>query len=727
MQRYFFYYSSILLLCLGAISTGLFMPTSSITGLVGGIGLLGWLLTQARIIAATPLMRSTPRRRFWSGAVVGGFLIILETGFYIIWASTPLTIFLTYLTLTLGGIVLLYHFPPPLFSLLISRLKTLVHQSSLPIRDLWLAIIPIILGVSMLWYLTHQATDGVLPSPWLAIHPLFFFGYGTLLFLNLVFVCVSKNRQLTYTLTTIQYAITFSVAAIIYTLGFGYDPLLHRASEQHIFDYGFVQPKTPFYLGQYILVNILAHITHLPIAWIDIWLVPALVILLIPVAAYTGLRYGFGVSERWARVATLLIPLYPLNTFYATTPHNLANVFTLTVILLSPLLLTSRRVFLLLGTIATAALVTHPLSGMVVLLFILGAMLFYRAPRWLYHPITYTSILGLFGILVILVTPAMFLAYFHFKGISADTILHSRPDLTSFLKLFTEPYYFSQKPVPWLYEIIYAYRWLIPPLLIFAAMLGFIQRRDRRLVLSLLFPLFLLINIFLVAAFVQLPELDSYQQLQYAERMVHVTMFFLLPLSLVGLIWSMRTIVQKYPRFSLPTFALVAVLITLSWYLTYPQQNPKVYFRGFNVTKADYEAAAVIHETTPKESRHIVLGNILVAGAAIAEYGFGPYYETPHGQIFYYSIPTGGPLYQQYLQMVYEGQKRDYMEQAMALTNADRAYFVLHDYWDNAEKIAAGAKQTANEWRTVGDTNIIWIFTYLRAGSTSTPSTLEPS
>ena len=56
--------------------------------------------------------------------------------------------------------------------------------------------------------------------------------------------------------------------------------------------------------------------------------------------------------------------------------------------------------------------------------------------------------------------------------------------------------------------------------------------------------------------------------------------------------------------------------------------------------------------------------------AAIKEFGFKKYYNTAKGQQFFYSIPTGGPLYQYFRKMVYQQPKRQWMEEAMSISSS---------------------------------------------------------
>ena len=77
------------------------------------------------------------------------------------------------------------------------------------------------------------------------------------------------------------------------------------------------------------------------------------------------------------------------------------------------------------------------------------------------------------------------------------------------------------------------------------------------------------------------------------------------------------------------------------------------------------------------------------------EYGFIKYFND---DVFYYPIPTGGQLYQFYLDMVNVGPTRLKAIEAMDLAGVDKAYLVVNDYWFLADKIIENAKREATSW-----------------------------
>jgi len=103
-----------------------------------------------------------------------------------------------------------------------------------------------------------------------------------------------------------------------------------------------------------------------------------------------------------------------------------------------------------------------------------------------------------------------------------------------------------------------------------------------------------------------------------------------------------------------------------------------------------------------------VLANQQVSAAALREFGFSRYYK---GDVYFYPIPTGGTLYQYYLDMVYKKPAKDTMLKAMDFAGVGQSYFVLNKYWWAFPKILAEAKLEADSWTEIKDGEI-YIFKY---------------
>jgi len=121
------------------------------------------------------------------------------------------------------------------------------------------------------------------------------------------------------------------------------------------------------------------------------------------------------------------------------------------------------------------------------------------------------------------------------------------------------------------------------------------------------------------------------------------------------------------------------------------------------------------------DSDYIVLANQQVSAAALREFGFKKYYKIQNEidnrqstiDIFYYPIPTGGRLYQYYLDMVYKKPAKETMAEVMDFAGVRQSYFVLNKYWWAFPKILAEAKLEADSWTEIGQGEI-YIFKYLK-------------
>jgi hypothetical protein len=198
------------------------------------------------------------------------------------------------------------------------------------------------------------------------------------------------------------------------------------------------------------------------------------------------------------------------------------------------------------------------------------------------------------------------------------------------------------------------------------------------------------------------------EQAQYPGRLYNFSFYLLTPLFIYGIL----SIVKKIHRVSLISYASIALLLIISYYLTYPRVDVYSFSRYFNTSQIDIATAQQIDEKSAGQN-YIVLANTSFSAAAIQEFGFQKYYQTPRGDIFYYSLPTGGPLYGFFEDMVYRGATRETILKAMDLAGVNQGYLVVHNYWNSFKTAAPQAKISANEWWPVDDGKIL-IFKYSR-------------
>jgi hypothetical protein len=121
--------------------------------------------------------------------------------------------------------------------------------------------------------------------------------------------------------------------------------------------------------------------------------------------------------------------------------------------------------------------------------------------------------------------------------------------------------------------------------------------------------------------------------------------------------------------------------VTTSLYFSYPRDDVYYYERGFNTSIHDFQAVRYLEEITNEP--YAVLANQQVGAAALTEFGFR-YFDHKY---FFYSIPTGDPLYQIYWNIVYQDAGREEIKKASELTGAKIIYVHFPSYWFNLNKM----------------------------------------
>lgn len=576
-------------------------------------------------------------------------------------------------------------------------------------RWAWLVILG---DLYLFYYLLNRATVEAANSPWNFISYKFFLLFFALTFFLIIFIKRTQSSVLSIFTIFLHCFLMLSAALIVYRLGYGFDPFIHRAAEKYIYQFGSLAPKTFYYLGQYALVVILGKMTLLPLAWLDKILLPLFTALFLPPLGYLTLRHGLRLERVEARLGSILIFLIPFGSFIATTPQDLANFFALTLILFGVLYLTTRLIpFWVPLLLVLTTFFTHPLTGLPMLFFYLLLMLLGRFTKAVpsslrQFKIAFLAVVFAVGIFVLPLAFILFAkAGFHLPSLKeilalAPPLPRPRPD-----------HGFSPG-----FALIYSYKYFLPFLLVIVSLIGrqFINKKNPGLktvswLAWLAFLIFLLNAAFLKLAItfkgVGLPE-----QGQYPARLFNFSFYLILPLFLFGLVH----LIKKGETYLAPTWlsGALALLLTASFYLSYPRVDAFVFSRYFNTSAADFQTVKQIEEKSNGQD-YAVLSNISFSAAAIQEFGFKKYYETSAGPIFYYALPTGGPLYYYYEQMVYGNVQRETMNKVMDLTGAKQSYLVINDYWNSFKTAVPQAKLSADEWWEVEGGKIL-VFRYKR-------------
>ncbi|MFA4873224.1 MAG: hypothetical protein WC659_04800 [Patescibacteria group bacterium] len=535
---------------------------------------------------------------------------------------------------------------------------------------------------------------------------------------------------------------TLSLALLIYRIGYGFDPFIHRATEKIIFETGLLTPPPLSYLGQYVLVVFLSKVMLIPLPLIDLWLLPVLASILIPIIGIFTLKKYFQ-KTHLLLITILSLLIIPPSLFIATVPQSLANLFYLILVLLSLSCLHRHLPLSLLWGIAFCIIFIHPITGIPALM-----LLSYITVQNNTSPRISRVLTIIISILSSLGLPAAIMVANKLYGGIAPLYADALP-LPNLI-----PHY-----LPFLSLAHTSELWMraLPLLFFIGALAGtylLLRRKENKYPLALwLTALVLFIN-YLFIRTLPLTAMIAYERPEFTERILDLIGLTILPLFIITLYRSISSLFSCRELYSviindsegmaifeaerregrliatpnkivhpqtgtksiILSLVIFTCLITISFYYTYPRVDAFSKSRGFSVSQTDIDTAHWIEANAGNEP-HIVLSNQSIAAAALQEFGFKKYFKLKNCQtadcqtIFYYPIPTSSPLYQFYLNMVYQKASRVTMENAMDLVGVTRAYFVLNSYWLDAEKISARASLDADHTATIGSTKV---FVYLK-------------
>jgi hypothetical protein len=176
--------------------------------------------------------------------------------------------------------------------------------------------------------------------------------------------------------------------------------------------------------------------------------------------------------------------------------------------------------------------------------------------------------------------------------------------------------------------------------------------------------------------------LIDYKRDNYTNRMLAYAIIFWLPLISISLYEFIKLILTEKNKTQL-TWALVAAgLLTANLYISYPRQDAYLNSHSYASSIHDLEAVNWIN-TDAAGKDYIVLANQQVSAASLRQFGFAKYYAN---NVFYYPIPTGGPLYQYYLSLV-KTPDLNTIKSAGSLVGVNQVYVVINEYWWQARRL----------------------------------------
>jgi len=571
--------------------------------------------------------------------------------------------------------------------------------------SLFLIILYLLVIAFNFYLLFSRNTSDSIISPWQAVPPYFFILYG--LATIFLFIIIITRQTVPLFLIIIHYFLTFSIALLIYQIGYGFDPFIHRATMALIDKIGAVMPKTYYYLGQYSLIVIIHKISRISLTTLDKVLVPLLSSIFLPLSLWRFLK-SWTNDTKIISLIILIVLIFTFPFLIVTTPQNFAYLLLLLVILFG-LVCANVYDLTIIYLLALTALVTQPIAGLPALLFALVLTVYHsdrtKLKKYFYFIILFITIISL---------PLTF--YLLDKnGSGADTTV-SPIDNNSALPVVPI--------IPgrhnFILNFIYLYGFNLKYLIIFLIIVGLFlayhqRKKSRLLVIYLLMSAALLVS-YLISVKLPFNFLINYERSNYSDRILLEAAFFCLPFLLLSLYWLSKRILQQNDLIKYSLLSFLGCLIIAALYLSYPRFDNYFNSHGQSTSLSDIKTVTLIKQTAKAD--YIVLANQQVSAAALNQFGFAKYYKPALStadknlsEIFYYPIPTGGPLYQFYLAMVYKKPSRQTMLAAMDLVGVSQGYFVLNKYWWAFDKILAEAKLEANSWQSIDDGSV-YVFKY---------------
>jgi len=574
-----------------------------------------------------------------------------------------------------------------------------------------LALLYLLSALVCFFLLAQGQTVESIQTPWAVVSNQFFIFYFLSTAILVTYLFNSAQTKLPLTLLVIHTFLSSSVALIVYKIGYGFDPFIHQATEKIIAQTGTITPTPFYYLGQYGLVIFLNKLTTLNIELIDRLLVPVLFALTVPLSIFYVLSHWL--EKNYALVLSLLVLVIPFSGFIMTAPQNLANLFFIITIFLSLLYFRNQIKVWLLYLLALATLAIHPLAGLPLLIVVILLNLF----KLLYYSyIKYISLYFLAGLVFILFLPLAFI-------LNGSEIIPNLPTLHR--ADFAWFGWVDKFDLPLnLVYLINLNKIVIVSLIILIGLIYIAKNKLLKNNAGYLMASFVIFADFIIVKyFLTFPDLRDFDKDPFVNRLALLTFYILLPFFLIGLYWLIKKFwtnppmslrgIRRYGRKDVCAriflIFILAGTLTISLYLSYPRVNQYEPAKFFSLSASDIKTVNSIEQSAQPE--HIVLANQMVGVAAIKEFGFKKYYNNQ----FYYSMPMGTPrtFYDYYLEMIYEGAKKETMTKAMTEAGVTESYFVLNKYWRNSEKIKGQAAESADKVYEI-DEGKIWIFKYTR-------------
>ncbi|MBU1683992.1 hypothetical protein KKC56_00800 [Patescibacteria group bacterium] len=592
-----------------------------------------------------------------------------------------------------------------------------------------LFIIYFLLFSLCIYILFQSQTIESIASPWQVVPDYFFAIYSMATFI-LIIIILKNPKSLILILISMHYFLSFSVAVIIYKIGYGFDPFIHQAGVDLINKTGAIFPKTFYYLGQYGLEVIIHKITSISLILIDKLLVPFLSALFLPASIFYFLQKWFK-NQKVNLLLLIFLLTLPFSLFIITVPQNLAYLFLLITILFG-LACSNTLELIIVYLCALTSFVAHPIAGIPALLFAVTLTIYHN------NKLNIKTKKYLYLLAYILSSIALPLSFYfvHLKNNINFALIKNNilklsllfpkiivPDQENFILNFIYLYGFNIKII--LFILIAFGAFIVcrhkktqevkimetkfpnnfkasPPSLKLFGNLVSIYKLCIYMACSLLMA-------YCLTKLMPFNFLIEYERNNYADRILIVIVLFCLPFIIFLFHWLIERIIKQKKAIQTIYFLFLTAVVASSLYLSYPRFDN--YYNSHSWSTGQNDIAAVQWIENNAQKKYIVLANQQVSAAALKEFGFNRYLSVKNSQIYFYPIPTGGQLYQYYLDMVYKKPSRETALKAMDFAGVNEAYFVLNKYWWASSKILDEAKLESDAWHKI-DNGEIYVFQY---------------
>ncbi|MEA3449997.1 MAG: hypothetical protein U9Q85_03440 [Patescibacteria group bacterium] len=543
--------------------------------------------------------------------------------------------------------------------------------------------------------LLDVSTKESLLSPWQSV-PLSFF---VLLFFYILILLYQAKKDSKFFILSLSFFcfLIFSLAITVFPLGFGFDPFIHGATLDLIQENGAVEPKPLYYLGEYSLLTVLNLLPFTALKTIHYYLIPFLAALFLPFF-FRSILCKWLDDNKIINYTILFLLILPLSIFTISTPQNLAWLFLILVVMFG-IKCNNYRDLTLMLVLSFASLVTQAIAGLPAL-FLTGLLALHHSnlkQKKIY--------LGISVMAMSLILPLIFFFLSQGKLLFAKSSIFTNfsfllPRNPNTENIFLNSCYFFINNIPLLILLL-----IIP-----GVFLAIKHKKNCEVLYIYLLSALAMLSSYLLLLHLDFAYLIDYEQTNFANRILITVVIFSLPFIILSLYKFFDQLNKQNIFVKNIFFIFLIILILFSVYGSFPRFDHYENSHSYSVGQNDIEAVNWI-ENDAKQSDCIVLANQQVSAAALHEFGFKKYYNSSN-PIFYYPIPTGGPLYQYYLDMVYDYPAKETIKKAMDLTSVNTAYFVLNKYWWAYDKIFSEAKLEANSYHSINNEVIIFKYSY---------------